>query len=542
MTQNFYDQYTNYNYAVYPGICEPILQFGTNYSTNIVSKYQYSFLNVITNHYYTNALVELFITNIFLIPGGSPDQLGTNITVTSYYTNLPSGDFYIVPTNWCGYQITALLTNFITPTNIVLTNQTFGTGTITNQQYTFVEYLAYTNYTYSIRPGFCEPALAFSTNYSTNIVNLYSYTFGNVVTNSYYTNSPVTVITTNLSLLNFGLVGSLNTNISTVVSNTGVSGDFFIVPADWCGYKILSTLLTNVVYTTNTVTATNQANVNSQGQAYTQTTIGSNTNHTFLIQTFTCTNVVAPPALRQGIERIQFVRANFDSLIGQFFQPITNYYTMVTITNSKAVTEYYQRIITRPDIVFSADNQIAANTFNGTVTRNISYDTANVLPGLAGPGVINSPVTFSFNKIGDAFSNGSLADYLLTTNQFLSELTALPVLAWASYDSSTNLPVVYPNGNSIQNLQNEILVQITPTILANGTNNTAYPTVTFTATGGSFSPPFTWSATGVPAGMTVSSVGTLSGTPTAAGTFDITLQLTDSLGRSVQWFYTLIIQ
>ena len=58
-----------------------------------------------------------------------------------YYTNIPGGDFYIVPPTWCGYQIIALLTNLISPTNIVLTNQTYGTGTITNAQYSFVEYL-----------------------------------------------------------------------------------------------------------------------------------------------------------------------------------------------------------------------------------------------------------------------------------------------------------------------------------------------------------------------------------------------------------------
>ena len=65
--------------------------------------------------------------------------------------------------------------------------------------------------------------------------------------------------------------------------------------------------------------------------------------------------------------------------------------------------------------------------------------------------------------------------------------------------------------------------------------------VVFTATGGSFSPPFTWSATGLPASMTLSPGGTLAGTPTQSGTFDFTVQLTDSLSRSVQWNYSIII-
>jgi hypothetical protein len=46
------------------------------------------------------------------------------------------------------------------------------------------------------------------------------------------------------------------------------------------------------------------------------------------------------------------------------------------------------------------------------------------------------------------------------------------------------------------------------------------------ATGGT--PPYTWTATGVPAGLTLSSNGTLSGTPTATGTSGIVVTVTDS--------------
>jgi hypothetical protein len=124
----------------------------------------------------------------------------------------------------------------------------------------------------------------------------------------------------------------------------------------------------------------------------------------------------------------------------------------------------------------------------------------------------------------------------------LSQLTQYPTLAWASFDGSTNDPVVYPNGASLQNLANQLLVQITPTSLPNGTSGVVYATQTFTATGGSFQPPFTWSASALPAGLKVSTGGTLSGTPTQSGTFDPVITLTDSLSRSVQWTYTLTIQ
>jgi large repetitive protein len=61
--------------------------------------------------------------------------------------------------------------------------------------------------------------------------------------------------------------------------------------------------------------------------------------------------------------------------------------------------------------------------------------------------------------------------------------------------------------------------------LPDGTVGTAYSQV-LTATGGT--PPYTWTATGVPAGLTLSSSGTLSGTPTASGTQAIAVTATDS--------------
>jgi hypothetical protein len=66
--------------------------------------------------------------------------------------------------------------------------------------------------------------------------------------------------------------------------------------------------------------------------------------------------------------------------------------------------------------------------------------------------------------------------------------------------------------------------------------------VQFSASGGSATTPFTWSATGLPDGLSVSPGGTLSGTPTEGGTFDFTVTLTDATGMTVQWFYTIIIQ
>ena len=73
---------------------------------------------------------------------------------------------------------------------------------------------------------------------------------------------------------------------------------------------------------------------------------------------------------------------------------------------------------------------------------------------------------------------------------------------------------------------------ITTTSLLNGVRNMAYST-TLTAGGGTT--PYTWSLAGgsLPAGMTLSSNGVLSGTPTATGTFSFTGRVSDA-GSFVQ--------
>ena len=518
----------------------------------IIPTFIYTFGNILTNAFSSTTKATLQTISVSGLIGAPVGSIGTNSkSSTLTITNLPSGDIFIIPTNWCGFNLFQKLwqmkqpsfTNQLAVTNV---NQ-FGTAFF-EQNIIF----SFTNRIWAVQPGVCEPALIFVTNSVGEIVTNYTYTFGNLFTNPptmQFPNSTVTIITTNIGPCSNGVAGTLCTNVTTQTLNQpGVpSGDFFIVPPDWtCGFQIVQVAATNLVGTTNTIVITPTNGVPNIGEQFSVTTISTFTNHTLLIQPFICQ--LSPPvtALRQGIERVQFIRANFDSDIGQFFQPITNDYSMVKITNSQAVTEFFQRVVTQPDIVLSADNFIssspASGVFVGTVQRTINFDSANALPGLAGPGTISGPVTFDFNKIGDAFDNGSLADNNLATNAFLSQFTQTPNIAWASFDATTNPPEVYPNGNSIANLQNQILIQVSPATLANGVNGVPYTPVVFTATGGAFTTPYTWSAANLPPGMMMASDGTLSGTPTQSGTYDVTVTLTDFNKRTVQWFYTLIIQ
>jgi subtilisin family serine protease len=73
-----------------------------------------------------------------------------------------------------------------------------------------------------------------------------------------------------------------------------------------------------------------------------------------------------------------------------------------------------------------------------------------------------------------------------------------------------------------------------------GTVGTAITSFTVTATGGT--PPYTWSATGLPPGISIgSTTGTISGTPTTAGTFTTTVTATDTVGASGSAPFTFTI-
>ncbi|MDD5139316.1 MAG: hypothetical protein PHY43_03530 [Verrucomicrobiales bacterium] len=383
--------------------------------------------------------------------------------------------------------------------------------------------------------------LVITTNYTYTVVTNYVTTFANVVTNNYRPNSSATLVTVQVQQLAGAPAGTLTTNTTSKnITLTNVpSGDYYI-NTNACGPNlILSTLFTNVVVETNLIISAS----NSAGLFYSQSLVTRSTNHIFVAEPIICgaaaggtTNAAG---LYQGIGKIKFVKTSFDSLLGQFYQPITNTYTMQLVSNSKLVNQTFQRVVTTPDFLFSAADLAdgPAELPNGVfvLSRNVNFNQANILPGLAGPGTIDPATTITFDKVGTIFENIPDGDQLTG---------GLSVLTWGSFDGSTNAPVVYPNGTSIENLANQVLVQISPASLPVGTNGVAYPATTFIATGGAFSPPFDWSLSSgsLPSGLTLSSGGTISGTPTQTGTFDFTLQLTDVVSRSVQWNYSLIIQ
>jgi hypothetical protein len=388
----------------------------------------------------------------------------------------------------------------------------------------------------------------------TNFNGTYTYTFGNVVYYTYFTNTTVLyqIQTTTIAPRLGAPAGSpLVTNTtakSTPIVTNIVSGDFFLIPTNLCGLNVLSNSASIVTALTNfSGSFTNTPNSTTTVITSTNVVIVS-TNHTLWVAPCEfvggSTGTNSNTGKYEGIERIQFVRVadeNIDPLTGNFVQPITNTYTMMVVppNSSQATVQTFRRVLTQPDILFSAADLLpgpaAINTDVRPYSRNVTFNVNNILSQLAGPGTIDPPSKVTFNKVGPVIVNSSPS--------LLSEFAYnFPSFIWGSFDGSTNDPIVYPNGTSIATLESEVLLQISPATLPDATNAVFY-SVALSVTGGQ--PPYTWMLTtnspSLPTVLNLSPDGVISGTPNESGTFDFTVQMNDSSARSVQINYSITI-
>jgi len=400
----------------------------------------------------------------------------------------------------------------------------------------------YTNYPFD--PVGTPPRLVYTTNYTTNVLTIYTRAFANVVTNSFSPVGFVTVIETNLyfdPLMPVGTPPRTNTTSKTMLTNM-VTGDFYFIPTNGCDLRILSNVLTTAIglVNTNSLVVTNvPTNVVSGTYLLSRTYISWWTNHQYAYFPVLC--LTNQPGLRRGVEKLTFVKTAYDSLLGRFYAPQTNFFTMTTVTNSTNWMQVYQRVATAPDFLFTAVDALpgpAAPLLWFDVARSINFNSTNALTGLAGPGTIERPTLITFNKSGPVYYN------TVTNHTYsLDELSSLQDVMWASYDDSTNAPVVYPNGTSIAAIESQMLMQVTSTTLPPGKVGRAYSTQ-LTGTGGS-GPPYTWSlapnSPAVPSGLVLTLEGRLAGTPTTSGISYFFVQMTDPQGGFTVWQVTLTV-
>ncbi len=168
-------------------------------------------------------------------------------------------------------------------------------------------------------------------------------------------------------------------------------------------------------------------------------------------------------------------------------------------------------------------------------TQNVVYAGFNVT-STGGTGAVTYAVTTGALPTGLVLAangavSGGTTDAPATFNFTITATDSLG----ATTTQAADITVTAPAGG---------IPSITTTSpLTTGTINVVYAGVAFAATGGT--PAYTWAlapaSAALPAGMTLDAAGNLAGTPTASGTFNITVRVTDSASVFADGAFTLVI-
>lgn len=166
------------------------------------------------------------------------------------------------------------------------------------------------------------------------------------------------------------------------------------------------------------------------------------------------TNNFIITALRPGVDKFIFKLAP-NTVFGNFL-PFTNRNTDVYYNqNGRRSKQKYLRVMAQPDIIFAAgdlglddggDPVITSRSEN--FVNNSALNTSVGSGPTAGPGTITPTVVITFSKLGTFTLN--------QTPNFLDQETASYGWTWGSFDGTTNDPVIYPVGSTIQDLEQVI--------------------------------------------------------------------------------------
>lgn len=482
----------------------------------------------------TNAYAEQALTNAVEIITNKTQQLLVTSNLSLFYQAALTND---------DVALSALY-----PGLIILTNLTTNAWTL----------VVTTNITPTVKVPPGAPAgtleLVLQTNYVTNVLTLYYHTFANFYIVHSYPQSRVgqqIVSTAPVLKAPAGTVKTV-TNVTYTTIQGMTNGDFYILPTNLCGpYTIVSNIFVNVTAVTNFLQisnnipagfVTNQNTTNFNTYA----TINFYTNYYLAVEPVQC--VTNTSAVRGGMEKFTFVRQEYDPILNQLVTPITNIYHLTAISNGSPVVQTFRRVLTQPDILIDSSDffDVSGPTLNADspVWRTFMNFNTNLVPAQnGGPGTIQSTgIQFIYNSVGPLYYN-VLPFFTLPggVNEF-GQTNALRSFQWGSFDATTNAPIVYPDGASISNMEAQLYYQITTSTLpdasvsANGPGNSY--TYTLQAAGPGLVSPFAWSLTvasgGLPPGLTLTSDGTISGSPTATGVYDFTVQMTDAVGHIAQ--------
>jgi len=178
--------------------------------------------------------------------------------------------------------------------------------------------------------------------------------------------------------------------------------------------------------------------------------------------------VVIPAGVRGGAGKLSFLELSYDSILGQFIEPVNISYDDNVFATNRFHTLRVVRNVTAPDIVISADDLFnepfdwggpPADLFNQGVV-GVNYQNSDPgTPQDAGSGLVES-ATMSFNTTRLFGQVGLWSDPLNAwfDEEGLGLFPNAPLgIIWASFDGSTEEPYIYPQGVDFEELEQLIM-------------------------------------------------------------------------------------
>lgn len=441
----------------------------TNYVTNVVVNYNYTYGNVVTN--YSSPITDLLALNVAPLPNGNPNDFILATNATSFRTNQVSGGFFILDrttnANLVAYSFadtngvpTVRATNIVfgATNNISLFTNTFGQIQRTDIANVF------TNVVYSAWPvtinGVDNAVLTNSVssaqfvrfNYNLDIALLTNLFGANIL-------FPFTNRTTDFGNLIYlpPANGSNQLTVQTISFTNGVlsvtssnlpspvpMGTVLII--DQNQFQLTTNRVDVFGLVTNTIISYSNA---ITGEFITQSIIYQTNNVIIGVNPVVLTSA-AGTAVRPGINSLRFEPVGYVDFLDQASAITTNTYTARTLNGTNVLTSVFQRV-GGPDIVISAaDLGVDSGGLPVGSARGFSIQTA---PGAApvpiagtlvdgGPGLIVPTGIITFSKIIPFNWNQN--------PNVLREDEANVFGGWGSFDGSTIVPRVYPEDLTTQ--------------------------------------------------------------------------------------------